>query len=376
MPDMNHLQRFLNSMEYTPLDRVPNWEAGVWPQTAERWESEGLSLADLHWDWFSGESSLGMDPREFIRFTSKMIPAFDYKVLAEDDATITFRDEKGIVRRALKEGSIGGARLSMDEYIDFPVSNLVDWEMVKQRYPAVSPQRYEPNWDTCRIDGWRHRQHPLIFGPNCSTLGFYWIARELLGFEALSYAWYDQPELMHDILEFWAEFLIEAARPVLQQTTVEYICLNEDLAMKTGPLLSPQTFRTFIYPCLRRVIDFYKSHGVRYICVDTDGDPEARIPVMLDAGVDALWPLERAANQDPVRRRKVYGKSLRLWGGVNKRVLAQGRPAIDLHLQSLQPLIEEGGFVPTVDHTTPPDVSWDNFQYYLERKALLLEAKL
>jgi hypothetical protein len=376
MSGMNHLQRFLNSMEYAPLDRVPNWEAGVWPQTAERWEREGMTPADLHWDWFSGEATLGMDPREFIKFTGKMIPAFDYEELSEDDTTVTFRDEKGIVRRALKEGSIGKARLSMDEYIAFPVSNPADWELVQRRYPSRSPQRYEPNWETCRVAGWRERQHPLIFGPNCSTLGFYWIARELLGFEALSYAWYDQPDLMHNILEFWAEFLIEAARPVLQQTTVEYICLNEDLAMKTGPLLSPQTFRTFIYPRLCKVIDFFKSHGVRYICVDTDGNPEALIPMMLDAGVDALWPLERAANQDPIRLRKVYGRSLRLWGGVDKRVLAQGRAAIDQHLQSLQPLIEEGGFIPTVDHTTPPDVSWDNFQYYLERKALLLEAKL
>ena len=373
---MNHLQRFLNNMEYAPVDRVPNWEAGAWPQTAERWQGEGLAPGDLHWDWFCGEAVLGMDPREFIRFTGKMIPAFDYEELAEDETTVTFRDEKGIVRRALKAGSIGGARMSMDNYIGFPVTNRSDWELVKQRYPANSPQRYEPNWETCRVPGWHARQHPLIFGPNCSTLGFYWIARELLGFEALSYAWYDQPELMHDILEFWAEFLIEGARPVLAQTTVEYICLSEDLAMKTGPLLSPQTYRTFIYPRLCKVIDFFKGHGVRYICVDTDGNPEALIPMMLDAGVDALWPLERAANQDPIRLRKVFGRSLRLWGGVDKRTLAQGRSAIDQHLKSLQPLIEEGGFIPTVDHTVPPDVSWDNFRYYMERKQLLLEARL
>jgi hypothetical protein len=96
---MDHLQRFLDNMEYTPADRVPNWEAGVWPQTAARWEEEGLDPASLHWDWFPGEASLGMDPREFIYFTAKMIPAFAYEELAEDEATVTFRDEKGIVDR-------------------------------------------------------------------------------------------------------------------------------------------------------------------------------------------------------------------------------------------------------------------------------------
>ncbi|MBE2238956.1 MAG: hypothetical protein IAE81_14290 [Caldilineaceae bacterium] len=373
---MNYLQRFLNCMDYTSVDQVPNWEAGVWAQTAQRWHAEGLGTGSLHWDWFAGESSLGMDPREFIHFTSKMIPAFEQEELATDDDTVTFRDEKGIVRRALKAGSIGGARMSMDEYIAFPIVGPADWKDVKKRYPAACAQRYEPNWETCRVKGWAQRQHPLIFGPNCSTLGFYWVARELLGFEALSFAWYDQPDLMHEIMEFWADFLIETARLVLEHTTLEYICLNEDLAMKTGPLLSPQSYRTFIYPRLCKVIDFYKSHGVRYVCIDTDGNPEKLIPMMLDAGVDALWPLERAANQDPHRLRQTYGKSLRLWGGVDKRALAQDRAAIDRHLLSLQPLIEEGGFIPTVDHTVPPDVSWENFQYYMERKALLLQAKL
>jgi uroporphyrinogen decarboxylase len=197
-----------------------------------------------------------------------------------------------------------------------------------------------------------------------------------MGTESLSYAFYDQPLLIHDIMAFHAEFLIEAARPVLECTTVEYICLSEDLAMKTGPLLSPQTYKTFILPRLRRVIEFYKSHGVRYIAIDTDGNPEALLPMMLDAGVDIVWPLERSAGQDPVRLRKTYGRALRLWGGVDKRVLARGPEAIDEHLRDLRPIVEEGGFVPTVDHTVPPDVSWQNFQYYMESKAKLLRGEL
>jgi uroporphyrinogen decarboxylase len=82
--------------------------------------------------------------------------------------------------------------------------------------------------------------------------------------------------------------------------------------------------------------------------------------------------LERASDQDPVRLRQKFGKSLRLWGGVDKRVLAQGPEVIDEHLRTMRPLIEEGGFIPTVDHTVPPDVSWDNFRHYMESKTKLL----
>jgi hypothetical protein len=372
---MNELERFLAVMEYNPVDRVPNWELGVWPQTRQRWETEGLDPATMHWNWFPGEGALEMDPKEFIAFSGAMIPAFEYEVLEEDERTITYRGPKGRVRKALKEGAIDGARMSMDQYTGFAVQTMDDWQQVKKRYNPRETQRYEPNWQTVRVQGWRKRQHPLIFGPNCSTLGFYWFARELMGTEGLSFAWYDQPALMHDMMDFQAEFLIAAARPVLEQTTVEYINLSEDMAMKTGPLLSPTTYKTFIYPRLRRVVDFYKSHGVRYVCVDTDGNPEALLPLLMEAGIDVVWPLERSAKQDPVRLRKTFGRSLRLWGGVDKRILALGPQAIDEHLGTLAPLIEEGGYIPTVDHTVPPDVSWANFQHYMDAKGRLLRGE-
>ncbi len=373
---MNHLERFIAVMEYQPVDRVPNWEMGVWPQTRERWEQEGLDTSRLHWQWFPGEAALGMDPKEFILFHKYLIPAFEYEELEEDERTVTFRDQLGRLRRALKEGAIGGARMSMDTYLDFPVKTMEDWRDIKRRLDPTSPQRYEPNWAQLRVKGWQARQHPLIFGPNTSTEGFYWFAREMMGTEGLSYAFFDQPDLVHDMMEHQANFLIEAGRPILEKTTLEYIILAEDMAMKNGPLLSPRTYKTFIYPRLKRVVEFYKSHGTRYVGVDTDGNPEALTPLLMDAGIDFLWPQERAADQDPRRLRRIFGRSLRLWGGVDKRVLARGKAAIDAHLQELAPLVEMGGFIPTVDHTVPPDVSWENFQYYMQQKAKLLRGAL
>ncbi|MHB1158646.1 MAG: uroporphyrinogen decarboxylase family protein [Phycisphaerales bacterium] len=372
---MTPLDRFLGVMEYQPVDRVPNWEAGVWGATVTRWQSEGLDSESLHWNWFPGEASLGMDVREFIPFHRTMMPAIEFQILDEDEQTRVFRDTLGRVRREFKPGS-ANAGMAMDTYLRFPVENMGDWRAMKKRYELRPERRYECNWRTMRPAGWRTRQHPLILGRNCDTAGFYWMAREWMGTENLSFAWYDQPDMMHDMMEFWADFLIESARPVLEQATVEYVCINEDLSMKTGPLLSPKTYEQFILPRLVRLIAFYKSHGVRYICIDTDGNPEVLIAMMLDAGVDAIWPMERAADQDPIRLRKTFGKSLRLWGGVDKRELAKGPDAIDAHLRTLQPLIEEGGFIPTVDHTIPPDVSWADFQHYMRSKGKLLEGRL
>ena len=132
------------------------------------------------------------------------------------------------------------------------------------------------------------------------------------------------------------------------------------------------TFKEFIFPHLKRLVEFFKSNGTRYIILDTDGNCEALIPLFMDAGVDCIWPLERASDMDPVRLREKYGRQLRLWGGVDKRELAKDTKAIDDHLRHLAPLVEAGGFIPTVDHTVPPDVSWGNFCHYMERKRALL----
>jgi hypothetical protein len=131
---MNHRERFLASMGYTTADQVPNWELGVWPQTRERWQSEGLDDTGWTWDWFSGETALGMDPREFISVRTGMMPAFQPEKIAEDAETETFRDSGGRVRTALKAGTVQGGRMSMDTYERFPVETMADWVELKKRY--------------------------------------------------------------------------------------------------------------------------------------------------------------------------------------------------------------------------------------------------
>jgi uroporphyrinogen decarboxylase len=55
-------------------------------------------------------------------------------------------------------------------------------------------------------------------------------------------------------------------------------------------------------------------------------------------------------------------------------VLANGRKAIERELYSkIVPMVELGGYVPTVDHTIPPDIPLKNFLYYLDLKRKLVE---
>ncbi len=374
---MTTRERFHACMNYQPVDRVPNHEVGVWVQTKHRWRDEGLAVDDLHWDWFTGEQRWDMDPREYIDARFDMVPPYEEKVLSRDGDTEIIQRSNGVISKALITGSAGGMRASMDEYLKFPVETPADFQALKKRFRSSSPSRYPAYWREFALPGWQRHDHVLVLGKNCSTLGFYWRAREWMGTENLSYAWYDEPAMMHEMMEFIADFTIETAKPLLEAgIRPDYIFLNEDMSMKNGPLLSPDTYRTYIFPHMKRLVAFFKSHGVPWFVVDTDGNCELIIPQLMETGVDAIWPLERASDMDPVRIRKKFGRDLRLWGGVDKRELAKDSAAIDAHLRTMQPLVAEGGFIPTVDHLVPPDVSLANFEHYMQRKQQLLRGEL
>ena len=373
------LQRFDACMAYQSSDRVPNHELGVWPQTRARWRQEAPEAIEAFtWNWFVEEPGIGLDRREYIPVHFGFIPPFQHEVLEETEEYEIVRDDKGIVTRALKAGTVDGGRMSMDQHLEHPVKTPADWPDIKRRLDAAItarccalPARYPEDLDA-QIARWAQRDYPLVLGTNCAANGFYWRAREFMGTEALSTAFFEYPSMVHDMMEFFADFIIETSRPVLERINVEYFTLNEDLAMKSGPLLGPDLYKEFIFPHLERLAAFLKEHGTKYMALDSDGDPTVLIPLMMDAGVDILWPIERASNVSPMAWRKRFGKSLRLWGGVDKRVLLEGPEAIRAHLREFIPLIEEGGFIPTIDHTVPPDVSWDNFRYYMDAKMALL----
>ena len=72
---------------------------------------------------------------------------------------------------------------------------------------------------------------------------------------------------------------------------------------------------------------------------------------------------------DVLEVRRPYGRDLRIWGGVDKRALARGPAAIDAELAARAPADRGGRLHPGLDHSCPPDVPYENYQYYWRRLA-------
>ena len=363
----------MKCLRFEPVDHVPVMEIALWAQTHERWRSEGMPDG-VGADFMHGCDYFGLEGYEALHIDAVLPhPPLPEKVLSEDENTVTFTDALGRTRRARKSGTVGGTRMSMDTYLEFPVKDRASWRSYRERYEGDFEARYPANWDGEKQRLARTERPRTLLEPLAGTFGYYSMLRNWMGTEGLSYMFYDDPGLVEECLEFLTDFAIGLLSRAAREVHFDFYYIHEDMACKGGPLVSPEMFRRLFLPQYRRFIGFLRSNGVDMVLVDSDGNHEALIPAFLEAGVDGFGPVERAAGMDPVRLRRQYGKRIVMVGGVDKREIAKDRGAIDREIdRSIRPIIDEGGFIPTIDHAIPPDVSLDNFRYYLDRKRTLL----
>jgi hypothetical protein len=289
-------------------------------------------------------------------------PPFARDVVAEDSDTVTYVNHEGILLRERRDNP----HSSMPQFVRFPVETRADF----RRFWAA---RMRPDLATrlgadygAKLAAYRRRQVPLIVVAD-RWGGFFGGPRNLTGVEKLCLLFYDDPALVEEMMDTTADFLIAMMDQILAHTDIDVFGFWEDMAYKTAPLLGPEMVRRFMLPRYRRVVDHLRAKGVRWFALDSDGDISSLIPVWLDAGINILYPFEAQCGMDVVQVRKQYGRDLRLWCGIDKRALAQGPFAIDAELRRVRPLLEEGGYIPGLDHSMPPDVSYAHFRYYMER---------
>jgi uroporphyrinogen decarboxylase len=115
-----------------------------------------------------------------------------------------------------------------------------------------------------------------------------------------------------------------------------------------------------------------RRRGCEIAHVDCDGNPHDIVANWLEEGVNVMFPLEVQAGVDPIAWRREFGRDLRLRGGINKYALVEGGAAIDRELDRIKPLLDQGGFIPHLDHLVPPDIPYAHYCDYLEKKRRLI----
>ena len=344
-------------MKYESCDHPPFWPDGPWDTTLREWEKQGMPK-DV-----SLEAYFGLEPLKIVYagLNTGMYPEFERKIIEETDDMVISIDQYGRTIRDFKN------QTTMPEWLEFPVKTADDLRrVIDERFnPDRLAERWQADWDS-KTEAWRRmpeqREELLFVDGGC----YYGHLRNLCGVEVSSYLFYDAPELVDELFEKMHFFCFEGIRRIKTASLqVDYLGFGEDIGAKNGPLISPAMFKKFLYTRYKQAVEEARSAGIELVWYDSDGNLIPFIDMYLKAGIDCLWPCEVAAGMDPVGLRKRYGKRLKLMGGLDKREIAKGKNAIRREIDAKRPLIQEGGYIPKIDHSVSSDISLENYKYYI-----------
>lgn len=259
----------------------------------------------------------------------------------------------------------------MPEYLDHPVKDMRSWiEKCQWRLDPQTPARWEGFDEHMRNSVSKANQGFLMIQ---NIVGGYMYLRSLFGPEQLFYAFYDMPEVIHACMENWLTLADTVTTHYQQHVTFDMVFFAEDICYNHGLLCSPDTMREFLLPYYQQLLTNVRSRQIDknrhlYVQVDTDGDCRPAIPIYMEAiNMDSMVPFEVASGCDVVEIGHQY-PHLYMAGGIDKRVLAEGKDAIDRMVDRIIPTLRHrGGYIPTCDHGVPEEVSLENYLHYRKR---------
>ena len=314
---MNSKDRFIKTMLLEQPDRPPLFEDGIRDDVLGIWRTQGLGKNDRL------DSLFSFDQREEIEPNLDPLPAPSYWP------------------KTIRGLSTFSKNLNPDD-----------------------PKRLPADWKY-KVQEWKTREYPLILRVHRGyflTMGVHGWHRFTEAIQMLV----DDPQLVETWMHIYAEFTSQLVFRILEEVDVDAALFSEPIGGNHGPLISPNMYEKFVLNSYHRILDVLKQCGVKTIIYRTYANTRSLLPLVFNAGFNCLWACECNAEVMNYREiRQVYGRDLRLIGGIDADCLRQNQVDIQREVMSIvPPLLEDGGFIPLADGRVREDVPFENYVFY------------
>jgi hypothetical protein len=340
---LNSKQRVIAAMSFQEADRLPRYWPHFWPEFQDNW-TRRHGPADLQ-QLFGGDMHMAIPDES------------PWPTLA---GVLERRSEGAVVRSGwgdIKLCKLGG----MGQLIEPALKERVDPDTLRFDDPLLNSRFEQAGQKAAAL-----QEDHFVW---CKSGGPYLRAAFMRGEENFWIDVVEDPDWTRAFVDRVVDHIITVAvegmkRFGLQETG---IAIYDDVASSAGPFVGPKHYERIFLPPLRRMIKAYKDAGARWIMHHADGNVLPLLDMWVDAGVDAINPVEFRVGMDPVKIRQQYGNRLVCVGGLdNCAILPRGdRGEIHDHVMHLVEAGRGGGFV-FGPHSIGPDISLETMKYVLD----------
>ena len=154
------------------------------------------------------------------------------------------------------------------------------------------------------------------------------------------------PNLVRELHAAWTDVDIQMQTRLFEQG-IDMVFICDDHAYKDRCMFSKTQFQDLFVDNFKRMANNAHKHGAKLL-MHTDGNLEQEIPQLIEAGFDAVEPLEYEANNRLKPLKEMYGDDITLIGNVaSTEVLSFGtvEQTIAMTKQMILDAGEKGGYI-------------------------------
>ena len=313
---MDNRQRFYDSLHYGAPDRLPYFEEGIREDTLDAWKEQGHPVGVEAQELFKA------DVTEEIKIDLVPIPGFK-------SWPKTFKELESL------EKHLGRMKL----------------------------KRVLPKWHR-QIKRLKKREHVLMVRAHEGfflTMG----VEDGRTFMRLMRQIKYEPDYLREFMRVMGLYAAKLMEEILREVEVDALIFSEPIGSNAGALISPQTYESLVLPGYEPLLEMARRYGVGTIICRTYANIKALIPSLLKSGIDCLWACEvEPTVMHYPSLRETFGRELKLIGGIDLDALRRGPEAIRSAIEAVEPLTQEGGYIPLADGRVRNDVPYENYVYY------------
>ena len=202
---------------------------------------------------------------------------------------------------------------------------------------------------------------------------FFHVVADFFGMENYFIKMYTDPAVVDAVTEHVVDFYMRANEVLFDRVgdKIDMFFFGNDFGSQLDTLVSPEMFDRFIMPSFTRFTEQAHRHGMK-VLLHSCGSIYRVIPKLIDAGVDALHPIQaQAVNMSAEKLSREFNGKIVFVGGVDtQQLLPNATPQqVRDEVHRLRDLFGPNYIVSPSHESILPDVPWENVQAMAEAAA-------